>query len=287
MSVAKTKIAKKSKRERAKLLEASTAPTPVAQRTRLVCVSMQLVTWAQLSATTKRMLRVPILWRPSKSGPKPVRLEWTVGAKVFAYAVEDSAPMIEISGVLSAAGVTEITSAPWPYLLRRVPAGALFTDPTRTGIKADVETSGVPLLLRNRRGRWKRYDVCGALWPKEVQPDLAEHVEGSTLPSLAEEPKRFVVQEGTPKLRGTKWEPRSSWGSVAEAREEAERNAVHDARLGRSTKWRVVDLGTGAVRALWQHKGVLKKKRLTRLTFVPGFASKATPEVVAVPGDAS
>jgi len=178
-----------------------------------------------------------------------------------------------------------------PRALRRIPAGAVFTDPTGNGIKAEVETAGVPLLLRNRRGRWKRYDVAGALWPKGVQEQLAEHVvgtEGWTAPAPVGAPPRWAVEEGTLRYvgarpKGREWHQRTVWSSLHEARVEAERAAVADARLNRDIHWRIVDRGTGAKRGLWQRRKVLKEMRLTRLDLSPGLKTdRPTPVVVDV-----
>ena len=268
------------------------APEPKVQCTRLVCLRIDHEVWATLNATAKRMLRAPIAWRTSKKGLRAIPLLWGLGREAYAWVIEGSAPALEVAQVLAMVGV-EMTSAPWNYLLRRVPAGGLFTDPARTGTKNDVETMGMPLLLRTRRGVWKRYDRQGpSLWPKGVQEAIAEHVagtEGGIAPAVADAPPRFVVEEGTQVVRGSafsfKWQERSAWGTLAEASAEAGRAAIADARVGRTTRWRVLDRGTRAKRALWRARKVGKVQKLTRLDLVPGLAtSRPTPVVVDVPG---
>lgn len=268
------------------------APEPKVPCTRLVCLRIDHEVWATLNATAKRMLRAPIAWRTSKKGLRAIPLLWGRGREAYAWVIEGSAPALEVAQVLAMVGV-EMTSAPWNYLLRRVPAGGLFTDPSRTGTKVDIETMGMPLLLRTRRGVWKRYDRQGpSLWPKGVQEAIAEHVagtEGWTAPAIAAGPPRYAVEEGTASMRGSasfyKWQELSAWGTLAEASAEAERAAIADARVGRTTRWRVVDRGTRAKRALWRARKVGKVQKLTRLDLVPGLAtSRPTPVVVDVPG---
>ena len=134
--------------------------------------------------------------------------------------------------------------------------------------------------------KWKGYDTLGAHWPKGVQEQLAEHVVGTvgwTTPAAAAAPPRYAVEEGTPKSRGFKWEERSTWATLDESCAEAERAAIADARVNRDTRWRVVDRGTGAKRALWQRRKVLKEMRLTRLDLSPGLKTdRPTPVVVDV-----
>lgn len=268
------------------------APKAKASCTRLVCIHLSHEAWLTLNATARRSLRVPIAWREGKKGPRAVTLVWGFGREAYAWLIEGSAPALEVAQVLKEVGI-QAQSTPWNHLLRRVPAGALFTDPSGTGTKVDVETMGVPLLLRARRGGWKRYNAQGpSLWPKGVQEAVAEHVagtEGWTAPAAATTPPRFAVEEGTATMKGSacayKWQLRSAWGSYIEARDEAERAAVADARVGRTTRWRVIDRGTGAKRALWQMRKVGKVQKLTRLDLVPGLAtSRPTPVVVDVPG---
>ena len=268
-----------------------TAPKAKASCTRLVCIHLSHEAWLTLNATARRSLRVPIAWRDGKKGPRAISLVWGFGREVYAWVIEGSAPALEVAAVLASVGV-EMMSAPWNHLLRRVPAGGLFTDPSHTGTKVDVETMGMPLLLRTRRGVWKRYDAQGpSLWPKGVQEAIAEHVagtEGWTAPAIAAGPPRYAVEEGTRREGGAcayRWQERSAWATLAEASAEAERAAVADARVGRTNRWRIVDRGTGAKRALWQMRKVGKAQRLTRLDLAPGLVtSRPSPVVVDVPG---
>lgn len=263
---------------------ASVPPPP--PRTRLACVRVKIEDWSTLNTTARCALRIPIGWRVGKTATRPTVLEWHVVREAFAWVVEGSEHAAEVVEILKTLGVA-FRVTPWPRALRRIPAGALFTDPTGTGVKADVETIGVPLLLRSRRGKWKRYDTLGAHWPKGVQEQLAEHVVGTvgwTTPAAAA-PPRYAVEEGTPKSRGFKREERSTRATLDESCAEAERAAIADARVNRDTRWRVVDRGTGAKRALWQRRKVLKKLRLTRLDYKPAVGdSRVTPVVVDVPG---
>lgn len=267
---------------------ASVPPPP--PRTRLACVRVKIEDWSTLNTTARHALRIPIGWRMGKTSTRPIMLDWFVVREAFAWVVEGSDHANEVTEILKALGVA-FRVTPWARALRRIPAGALFTDPTGKGIKAEVETAGVPLLLRNRRGRWKRYDVAGALWPKGVQEKLAEHVvgtEGWTAPPHVAAPPRWAVEEGTLRYvgtrpRGREWHERTVWPTLHEARVEAERAAVADARLNRDIRWRIVDRGTGAKRGLWQRRKVLKEMRLTRLDLSPGLKTdRPTPVTVDV-----
>lgn len=247
----------------------SQPPAPsIMTATRLVRNRILHVVWGALNSTARQMLRVPLGWRTRKGNARATRLLWNdrSGGRE-AWLIEVSAPATELAAALSIVSVKTETDY-FKYALRRIPAGGIFTDPDGSGNRVSVETMGTPVLLRHRRGHWKRYDLLGALWPQDAQEMLGDHIAGvdGYVATAFKAPDRFVVDEAVPvTARAFKWERRSVWGNPADARAEAIRAAISDASVGRTTSWRVVDIGNGAVRAEIRHR----KKGLFCADFSP------------------
>lgn len=267
-----------------------TPPAPPAplQATRLVQLHVSTNDWLALNPVTRRMLRVPLGWRTHKDLTLSVPLRWKIVADGRrTWIIEGSAPAVELAGVLAAAGAVARTEV-FRHPVRRIPAGAVLTDPKGKGDRTEVELTGAPLLMRDRRGRWRRCEMAGTRWPDDAQEILADHVPGveGWSPAPTSAPARFGVEEGVAdsgRRGGTsyRWHRRSAWLALADAGAEMERAAIADARVARSSRWRVVDIGTGAVLGVTR----LRKGALVRLDFAPGLKSapRPKPAKVAVP----
>lgn len=266
------------------------APSNAPRGTVLVKLTLNPGQWNGLNATARRALRVPLGWTKVKGVERPARLRWPdVGGSRVAWVVDGSGPADELAAVLLAAGVGAAREA-LKHQLRRVPMGAIMTDPSGNGVRTEVELHGFPLLARDRRGRWRLYSInSAATWPQAAAPILGDHVagtEGYTSPTPWAS-ARYAVEEGTlvpatGRKLGTRlvWQRRTTFVSLAEACGEMERAATADARVGRSARWRAVDVGTGAMRAETRRG----KKGLKRVDYAPGPKSeRGTTTVVAVP----
>jgi len=265
------------------------APAAAPAGTLLVRYTLNSPAWLSLNATARRMLRVPLAWTKRKGVEMPARLRWVeVAGQRRAWMIAGSGPADELGAVLSAAGVEASTEA-FKHQLRRIPMGAILTDPAGNGARAEIETTGMPVLARDRKGRWRLYSIAsGASWPEGAQPVLADHItgtEGFTAPP-PRAAARYAIEEGISvaapgsKRPRTHWERRTMWSLLAEACAEMERAAVADMRVNRTARWRAVDVGTGAVRAETKRG----KKGLRRVDYAPGPKSlHGVVTAVAVP----
>ena len=285
---ATTKKAPKEKQP-ARVIPLGPVPTKAPTGTLLVRYTISAVGWLSLNATARRMLRVPLAWAKRKGVEMPARLRWVdVAGQRRAWMIAGSAPAAELAAVLSAAGVEASTEA-FKHQLRRIPMGAILTDPAGNGVRAEIETTGMPVLARDRKGRWRLYSIAsGASWPEGAPPALGDHVagvEGFTAPPPWAA-ARYAIEEGIEvatigsKRSRTRWERRTMWSLLSEATAEMERAAVADMRVNRTARWRAVDVGSGTVRAETKRG----KKGLKRVDYAPGPKSeRGTITVVAVP----
>lgn len=285
---ATTKKAPKEKQP-ARVIPLGPVPTKAPTGTLLVRYTINSPAWLSLNATARRSLRVPLAWAKRKGVEMPARLRWVeVAGQRRAWVIAGSGPADELAAVLSAAGVEASTEA-FKHQLRRIPMGAILTDPAGNGVRAEIETTGMPVLARDRKGRWRLYSIAsGASWPEGAPPVLGDHVagvEGFTAPPPWAA-ARYAVEEGIEvatlgsKRTRTRWERRTMWSLLSEATAEMERAAVADTRVNRTARWRAVDVGTGATRAETKRG----KKGPTRVDYAPGPKSlHGVVTAVAVP----
>lgn len=282
--------AKKEKPKKpAKHVPFGPAPAAAPAGTLLVRYTLNSPAWLSLNATARCMLRVPLAWTKRKGVEMPARLRWAdVAGQRRAWVIAGSGPADEVAAVLSAAGVEASTEA-FKHQLRRIPMGAILTDPADNGARAEIETTGMPVLARDRKGRWRLYSIAsGASWPEGAPPVLGDHVagvEGFTAPP-PRAAARYAIEEGIEvatlgsKRTRTRWERRTMWSLLAEACAEMERAAVADMRVNRTARWRAVDIGTGATRAETRRR----KKGLRRVDYAPAPKGRGvTITAVAVP----
>jgi len=229
---------------------------------RLLKIEIPHTAWVNLTAVTRRLLRVPIAWRKRKSGDRPLRLRWKIRGQggYQATVVDGSAVATEVLAILSAVGVRPKKEL-GQHAIRRIPMGAILTDPEGKGDRVHVETAGIPMLMRTRRGQWKRYDVLGALWPQDAQEVLGEWValvDGCIAPA-AEERNRYVLEEGTPtyatrggKVRKTvEWKALAAHATLDKAREALDARVAEVVKLALASPpvWRVIDTGSCVTRS--------------------------------------
>lgn len=235
---------------------------PAAPCTRLLKIEIPHTAWTDLTTVTRRLLRVPIAWMKRKSGDRPLRLRWKNRAQggYQATMVDGSAVATEVLAILASVGVRPKKEL-GQHAIRRIPMGAILTDPEGTGDRAHVETAGIPMLMRTRRGTWKRYDVLGALWPRDAQEALGEWVawvDGCIAPAVAER-NRYVLEEGTPtyatrsgKVRKTvEWKALASHATLDKAREALDVRVAEVVKLALASPpvWRVLDTGSCVTRS--------------------------------------
>ena len=243
--------------------------------TRLVEIKLSHAAWMALTAVTRRMLGVPLAWSKRKKGGEfPVRLRWHNRAQggYAAVVVEGSAPATEVLAILAAAGVRP-TKERGNHQLRRIPMGAIMTDPEGHGVRAHVETAGMPLLARTRRGRWKPYSpMGGSLWPKNAQEILGDWIapaEGCASPAPVER-NRYVIEEGTTattlKRSVTAWKLVAGHATLEAARAALDERVAGVAKLALAVPpvWRVVDTGSRVTRTRVRLSGKNNSKIVRR-----------------------
>lgn len=228
--------------------------------------------WKRLNATARRLLRVPITWMARRNNsPQPVRLAWVqTGIGMVALLVRGSPVHDEVLRVLASVGVRG-TERVLSLQFRRLPMGAVMTDPVGSGLKDEVETVGCMVLAKNLKGQWQRLGPLGARW--EAHPAFGEFVamvQGFTAPtSTAPAPlTRYAVERRVraPELRPGPWgQARAPDERLEGARSLATALAAQatPADGGHHQELRVLDTWTGAVRfiARWV-KGKLVTKTL-------------------------